>query len=100
MQVQIQSIHFTADEKLTQHIQKRVEKLETFYPRIQRIEVFLKLENESSSVRDKVVEMRVHVPGNDLYAADTSKSFEASTDEVVEQLRRQLVKHKEKLSAK
>ena len=57
MQVQIQSIHFTAEEKLTQHIQKRVEKLETFYPRIQRIEVFLKLENESSSVRDKVVEM-------------------------------------------
>ena len=100
MQITIQSIHFTADVKLKEYIEMRLSKLETFYYRIIQAEVFLKLENEGAPLKDKVVEIRLHIPGNDLFAKDTSLSFEDSTDAVVEQLRRQLKKAKEKISAK
>lgn len=100
MQITIQSIHFDADSSLKDYIEKKVSKLSTFNDRIVQAEVFLKLENESAAVRDKVVEIRLYVPGNDLFAEDTSKSFEESTDAVVEQLRRQILKQKEKISAK
>jgi putative sigma-54 modulation protein len=100
MQATIQSIHFTADTKLKDYINIRLEKLETYYDRILKADVFLKLENEGAPVKDKIVEIRLYIPGNDLFAKETSKSFEESTDAVVEQLRRQIIKQKEKISAK
>jgi putative sigma-54 modulation protein len=100
MQVNIQAIHFDADVKLKEHIQIRMDKLETFSDRVQKAEVYLKLENEGAPVQEKVVEIRLHVPGNDLFAKETSRSFEDGVDAVAEQLRRQLLKLKEKISAK
>ena len=76
MQITIKSIHFTADVKLKEYIEMRLSKLETFYDRIIQAEVFLKLENEGAPLKDKVVEIRLHIPGNDLFAKDTSLSFE------------------------
>lgn len=94
MQVQTQSIHFDADVKLLDFIQKRLDKLTTFYDRIIDADVILKLEN-SGQVKDKVAEIKLNVPGQTLHASDTSKGFEESVDNAVESLRRQLVKHKE-----
>ena len=91
------SIHFDIDQKLVDFIQKKVDKLETFYDRIIDGEVILKVEKEDS--RDnKVVEIKLNLPGSQLFAKDKSKSFEAGTDVVVEALRRQLKKKKEKMA--
>jgi len=95
MNIHTQSVHFDADEKLLDFIDKKVGKLETFYDRIIRADVFLKLEN-TGQVQDKIAEVKLHVPGTILVAKETSKTFEASIDGSVNALRRQLIKQKEK----
>lgn len=96
MKLQMHSIHFDADQKLVDFIQKRADKLETFYDRIIDGEVFLRLDH-SESKDNKIIEIKINIPGQQLFAKEKSKSFEAATDVAVEALRRQLKKHKEKL---
>lgn len=99
MNLQITSVHFDADNKLTNYIEKKVNKLGQFYDRIIDCSVFLKLEN-SGQVRDKIVELRLNLPGDTLIAKETNRTFEAATDEATDNLKRQLVKYKEKLRSK
>lgn len=100
MKLQMHSIHFDADEKLVDFIQKKVDKLETFYDRIMDGEVFLRLDKGEHSRENKLVEIKVNIPGGTMFSKELSTSFEAATDAAVESLRRQLKKHKEKLYAK
>ncbi|MEM6261497.1 MAG: ribosome-associated translation inhibitor RaiA [Bacteroidota bacterium] len=95
MKVTIQSIHFTATEKLQAYIEKKLGKLEQFYNRIVDAEVYLKLDNPDGK-ENKLVEIKVNVPGNTLMASDQAATFEAATDTCVSKLKHQLEKHKEK----
>ncbi|MEQ8713549.1 MAG: ribosome-associated translation inhibitor RaiA [Cyclobacteriaceae bacterium] len=95
MKLQMHSIHFDADTKLIDFIQKKADKLETFYDKIIDGEVFMKVENNDSR-ENKTIEIKINIPGNQLFASEKSKSFEAAADQAVEALRRQLKKHKEK----
>jgi len=95
MKLQMHSIHFDADNKLVDFIQKKADKLETFFDRIIDGEVFLRIEKNESN-ENKVIEIKLNIPGNQLFAKQQSSSFEAAADEAVESLRRQLKKHKEK----
>lgn len=96
MKLQVQSIHFDADQKLLEYVQKRLDKLDTFYDRITDGEVFLKLD-KADARENKVVEVKLLVPNTNLFAKAHSASFEAATDEVAESLKIQLKKHKEKM---
>lgn len=98
MKLQMHSIHFNADQKLVEFIQKKADKLDQFFDRIIDGEVFMRLDKDESN-ENKLVEIKINIPGNQLFAKERSKSFEAATDEAVEALRRQLKKHKEKLIA-
>lgn len=89
------SIHFDADQKLLDFIQKKADKLETFYDRIVDGEVFMRLEKNDNR-ENKVVEIKINLPGDQLFSKEHSTSFEAATDQAVEALRRQLKKFKEK----
>ncbi len=95
MNIKIESIHFDADQKLLDFINKKFGKLEQYYDRIMNIDVTLKLEN-SGQVRDKVVEVKVDVPGELIVCKGINKSFEAAVDEVVDVAKRQLIRHKQK----
>ncbi|HSZ24214.1 MAG TPA: ribosome-associated translation inhibitor RaiA [Cytophagaceae bacterium] len=98
MKLQIQSIHFDADTKLTSFIEKRIEKLETFYDRILGAEVFLKLQNDDEK-GNKIVNIKILIPGGDIFVQEQSATFEEATDKAYEILKRQLSKQKEKLAA-
>ena len=98
MKLQMHSIHFDADIKLLDFIQKRVDKLETFYDRIIDGEVFLRVQNDNSK-ENKIVEIKLNGPKNQFFSKQKAKSFEAGVDAAVEGLRRQLKKHKEKALA-
>ncbi len=89
------SIHFDADAKLVDFIQRKADKLETFYDHIIDGEVFMRLDNADNR-ENKIIEIKLNIPGEQLFAKTKSKSFEAATDEAVEALRRQLKKFKEK----
>jgi len=95
MDIKVHSIRFDADQKLLEFIDKKVGKLIQFYDHIIDAEVFLRLDKDQSS-ENKVVEVKLNIPGNDLFAKKQSKSFEESADLATEALRRQLKKTKEK----
>ncbi|MBA4146442.1 MAG: ribosome-associated translation inhibitor RaiA [Azospira oryzae] len=95
MKLQVHSIHFDADRKLIDFIQKKVDKLETFYDRLVDGEVFLRLNNEG--VENKTVEIKLNVPGNNLFAKEQARSFEVATDMATEALRNQIKKFKTKI---
>ena len=91
MQIQIHSIHFDADQKLLDFVKGKLDKLLTFNNELQRCEVFLRVEKNGTR-EDKVVEVKAHLPGKDLFAKRRGTSFEAAMDEVHEALRRQVMK--------
>ncbi len=97
MNVQIQTVHFDADEKLLEHVQKRLDKLKTFHERITGVEVYLRLENLSQKVRDKVAEIKVFIPKHALFAKHESKVFEESFDEAFDSMVSQIKRQKEKM---
>ncbi|MFM7487241.1 MAG: ribosome hibernation-promoting factor, HPF/YfiA family [Cytophagales bacterium] len=94
MRLQVHSIHFDADRKLVDFIQRKVDKLETFYDRVVDGEVFLRLNN--TGVENKTVEIKVKVPGSQLFAKEQARTFEAATDLATEALRNQIKKYKER----
>ncbi len=96
MNVKIQSIKFDADRKLLDYIEKKAAKLERFFDNIVEAEVFLKVEN-SQDMENKIVEFRLKVPGNDLFAVRKGKTFEEATDLCIDVLKVQVKKFKEKL---
>ena len=97
MNVTIESIHCNADAKLEDFIQNKVSKLAQVADDIIKAEVYLSLERSQSKNYDsKVAKIRVEVPGSDIFAEKSTKSFEESVDTVLEALRIQLLKRKEK----
>ncbi|MFN4083070.1 MAG: ribosome hibernation-promoting factor, HPF/YfiA family [Bacteroidia bacterium] len=99
MKVNIQSIHFKADKKLLDFIKNKVEKTQTFFDGVLSSDVYLKLENNQSGA-NKVVEIKLNLPGNPLFAKEQSNTFESATDILIDKLVAQVKKHKEKLQAK
>jgi putative sigma-54 modulation protein len=95
MKITVQSIHFTADSKLLDFIQKKADKLDLFYDKIISGEVYLKLENVENEA-NKITEIKLQLPGNLLFAKEQCKSFEEATDLALESLRKQIAKHKKK----
>lgn len=96
MNLQIQSIHFDADRKLISFIEEKVNKLDHFYDGIISGEVFLRLE-KSDDVGNKVAEIRLNVPGSELYVKRHCRTFEEAIDTGVEAIGRQVKKYKEKI---
>lgn len=95
MNIKIHSIHFDADVKLESFIQSKVKKLSQIRDDIIGAEVFLRLV-KSQTANNKVTEIKVDIPGSDLFAKKQAKTFEESTDVAIDALRRQLQKQKEK----
>jgi putative sigma-54 modulation protein len=99
MNINIQAVHFDADEKLLELVAKKVQKLSTFHDRITKVDVFLKLDNIVHEIKDKIVEINVHIPKQDCFVKSTSKSFEVSFEHALDSVTNQLKKKKEKLAA-
>ncbi|MFN2457709.1 MAG: HPF/RaiA family ribosome-associated protein [Chitinophagaceae bacterium] len=96
MNLQIQTVHFDADNKLVSYVTKKIEKLQQYHDKIIKVNVFLKLDNVVHNIKDKVAEIRVHVPRADFFVKSTSKSFEVSFDDALESVINQIKKKKEK----
>ena len=93
MQMRIHSVHFDADQRLLSFIQEKLEKLSTFHNQIITCEVFLRVEKNDQRL-NKLCDVKLHAPGVDFFAKRRASSFEASLDEVVNALRRQIRRHK------
>jgi putative sigma-54 modulation protein len=96
MKINIQSVKFDADKKLLDFVRQKVGKLLQFHDDIIGAEVILRLENVQDE-GNKIAEIILNIPGNNLFAKKQSKTFEEATDGAVDALRRQLKKQKDKL---
>ncbi|CCG54082.1 Protein of unknown function [Flavobacterium indicum GPTSA100-9 = DSM 17447] len=98
MKVNVHAVNFNVDKKLVSFIEERLTKLEKFYDKVVASDVFLKVENTSDK-ENKIVELKINVPGDEFMVKKIGKSFEEATDLAAESLERVLVKRKEKVRA-
>ncbi|GAB3499175.1 HPF/RaiA family ribosome-associated protein [Spirosoma knui] len=97
MRLKINAVHFTADQSLLDFIQAKLNKLDTFHDRIIGGEVFLRLEGaDSNRIKEKIVEIRLMIPGKELFVKESDKSFESATDRLLDVLKDKLVRCKQK----
>lgn len=95
MKVEFHSVNFTADIKLLDFIQKKMDKLDVFYDNIIHADVYLKAES-SLGTENKHIELKISVTGKELIVKKHARTFEEATDIGVEALRRALLRYKEK----
>lgn len=95
MNITVQSIKFNADQKLVDFIKRKTSKLDQFLDNIIEGVCYLRLENVEDEA-NKIVELKLNIPGSQLFAKSQAKSFEEATDVAVESLRRQINKYKTK----
>jgi putative sigma-54 modulation protein len=99
MNVSIQTVHFNADVKLVTYVQKKLDKLTQFHGRITKVDVYLKLDNVVHSIKDKVAEIKVHIPRHDFFVKQSSKSFEESFDTALDAVITQIKRKKARQAA-
>ncbi len=98
MRVYTEAVQFKADQKLIEFIERKLQKMEQYFDRIIDAQVVLKLEN-SGQVRDKIVEVRLNVPGDLLIVKQTNRTFEASVNSAIDVLKRLLLRYKDKVKS-
>lgn len=99
MKTTIQSIGFTASEELSAFIKEKTAKLSLYFENIITSEVCLSTD-KSSTKENKVCDVRLVIPGNDLLAKAQCKTFEEAMTQASDALVKQIEKHKTKLAAK
>jgi putative sigma-54 modulation protein len=100
MNVKISSVHFNADQRLIDFVNKKVGKLDVFFDGIIGADVILKV-LKPETAKNKVSELKVSIPANGyLFAKKQADTFEEATDLAVDAIRKQLDKYKDKLKSK
>jgi len=100
MNIQVNTVHFTADQKLTDFVNKKVSKLDTYFEGIIGAEVILKVVKPETA-NNKVAEIKLSIPGYDyLFSEKQADTFDEAIDTAIEAIRRQLTKVKEKVKDK
>ena len=95
MKIQIETVHFTADEKLLKFVNENAKKLEKYHSKIISVKATLKLEKPHSH-NNKTVEIELHIPGQPLFSSHTSDTFEEGVSRCIDNLKRQIRKEKTK----
>jgi len=95
MKVFAQSVNFNADKELIKFAEEKVSSLTKFHDKIVDAEVFLKVQNTSDK-ENKITEVKINIPGNELIIKRETKTFEEGINAAVDNLKRQLKRSKEK----
>tara|TARA_B000000557_G_C20548078_1_gene347716 strand:+ start:227 stop:523 length:297 start_codon:yes stop_codon:yes gene_type:complete len=91
----INTISFSANKKLVDFINIRVKKLSLFYNHILSSKIFLKIDRKRS-ISNKITEIKINVPGGELFACKKSNSFEQSFRLAILAIQKQIKKYKKK----
>jgi putative sigma-54 modulation protein len=83
--------------ELMDYTKEKIGGLSKYYDKIVGIEVYLKLGQEAEE--NKVVEVKLNIPGNDIHAVGKAAKFEGAINEAVDKLKGQIRKIKTKLVA-
>ncbi|MFZ6013210.1 MAG: HPF/RaiA family ribosome-associated protein [Bacteroidota bacterium] len=97
MKVIIQTPGFNVRKKLTNSVKANVMKLSVFGDRIHEAHVVLKLD-KSDTKDNKICELRLAIPGNDLFAEKQSSTFEDAASKCVEAIKHQISRWKDSVN--
>jgi putative sigma-54 modulation protein len=92
MEINTTARHFELTPAIREHGEKRLQKLTRYFDRITKTNVVL--------IREKhrqIAEITLHVNGSDLVSREESNDLFLSIDRAVENLERQIKRHKERL---
>lgn len=97
MQFNISGHHIEVTTALREYAESKIKRLEHHFDQITRADVTLTVEK----LRHKA-ECNIHVSGSDIHASaeHENENMYAAIDTLSDKLDRQLIKHKEKLSAR
>ncbi|MCC5924821.1 MAG: ribosome-associated translation inhibitor RaiA [Crocinitomicaceae bacterium] len=95
MDLTVQAVNFSADENLIDFVSNKIIKLNTFSDEIITCSTFMKVDKKATA-NNKITEIKLLIPGRELFAKKQCDSFEQATDEVVEAIRRQIKRYKGK----
>ena len=96
MNVQIQTVKFDADKRLTEFVEAKMAKLDRFAERSTGADVILKLDKDVEK-GNKIATISLHMPGEELVATHQARSFEEAIDEAIDALKHQIEKFKAKV---
>lgn len=94
MKITLQTTDFKASRKLQRFVTESVAKLSYLNDRIAESNVLLRLE-KSSAKDNKTCELKLVVPGNDLFASRSSETFEEAIMKSITAIRHQLQRRKQ-----
>lgn len=95
MQINIQAVHFQASPELEDKIKQRLNKVFSPYPYAQSARVFLRETTDHHNPLQEV-EVEVRLSKGTLFAKETTDRFEKSHEAVLQKLKKQLEKYKQK----
>ncbi|MBS1554280.1 MAG: HPF/RaiA family ribosome-associated protein [Bacteroidota bacterium] len=95
MKVSVQNVGLTAKQPLLDLLQEKLDSLERFSDRIQEAKVTLKVD-KADDRQNKIMEVRLVIPGNDLFVKKHGATFEELVPKVVDTLHREIVDWKER----
>lgn len=93
MEIRVQSLKFNADQKLLDHVEKKVAKLGKFDEEISSVEVSLSLTERPDN---KCAKLLAHVPGGNLVTERQAATFEEAVNEAVNAMLERIKRNKEK----
>ncbi|HTA81879.1 MAG TPA: ribosome-associated translation inhibitor RaiA [Bacteroidia bacterium] len=93
MEIRIESPHFTVNGQLQEYVNKKVVKLAHINERLIWSNVLLKLD-KSDTDENKVCEIKIHAPKEDLFAKCRCTTFEDAVTETIHALEKQMRKKK------
>tara|TARA_R100000935_G_scaffold50690_1_gene76738 strand:- start:1861 stop:2160 length:300 start_codon:yes stop_codon:yes gene_type:complete len=97
MEAIFQFVQLTKSERLEELTQKKLDKLENKYDWIIRADVFFK-KQEGMDPKGFICNIKLSVPGPQVFAESNESSFEAAMAETVSDLDRQLSKRKAQMN--
>jgi putative sigma-54 modulation protein len=94
----IEPVNFNASQDLITHIDEMFDKLSKYNDQIVSLDIYLKSLTETPT-KEKKIEVRVFLPGRDLYIDHQADSFVSAAQQTFDKLKRMLRKEKEKSKA-
>lgn len=99
MNIEIEFVHLKQSDRIEEHVKEKLEKIQRKYNWITNAAVFLKKENTSDKNHCEC-QIRLSVPGPQLYAQAISAEFIPAINEAIDDLTVQLQKKKDKMTEK
>jgi len=96
MKINIQSPGIKINPQLYGFVQENVEKLFNYYSDLISIDITLRVSN-SETKENKICDIRLVIPGNDILASAQCKTFEEAVLSVVEIIKVRLKRKKSKI---